>query len=77
MPRKPSGLFDQAEYVKRYHREKVIGKKVTFNRNNPDDMVLLQWLESQPEGMVSYMKRLIREDMDRQYTPGEILFPDE
>lgn len=77
MPRKPSGLFDQAEYVKRYHREQVIGKKVTFNRNNPDDMALLQWLESQPEGMVGYMKRLIREDMGRQYTPGEILFPDE
>ena len=65
MPKKPSGLFNQAEYVKQYHREQVIGKKVTFNRNNPDDMELLEWLVNRPEGMVGYIKKLIREDMNK------------
>lgn len=64
MPRKPSGLFNQAEYVKQYQRANVIGKKITFNRTNPEDMELMSWLESRPEGMVAYMKRLIREDME-------------
>ena len=63
MPKKASGNFDQKEYVKAYHREFRIEKKVTFNRKSPDDMALLEWLEGQPEGTVQYLKRLIREDM--------------
>lgn len=63
--------FNQAEYVKRYQRENRIDKKVTFNRNNPDDMALLQWLSSRPDGMVQYIKSLIRSDMERAQTAGK------
>lgn len=56
-------MFDQAEYVKKYQREQRIEKKVTFNRNNPDDMSALNWLTSRPTGMVKYIKDLIRADM--------------
>ena len=62
--------FNQTEYVKRYQRENRIDKKVTFNRNNPDDMALLQWLSSRPDGMVQYIKSLIRSDMERAQTVG-------
>lgn len=65
-----SDTFNQAEYVKRYQRENRIDKKVTFNRNNPDDMALLQWLSSRPDGMVQYIKSLIRSDMERAQTAG-------
>ncbi len=65
MPRKPSGLFDQAEYIKEYHRENRIIKKVILNRKNPDDMALVEWLDSRPEGITPYLKRLIREDIKR------------
>lgn len=67
MPKKPSGLFDQREYVNRYHRELIVRKNVTFNRGKPDDMVLMQWAEKQPEGFVAYVKRLIREDMIKNH----------
>lgn len=67
MPRKPSGLFNQAEYVKEYQRENRITKKVTFNRKNPEDMVMVKWLDSRTEGVVQYMKRLIREDMIKNH----------
>ena len=67
MPRKPSGLFDQREYVNRYHRELIVRKNVTFNRGKPDDMALMQWAEKQPEGFVAYVKRLIREDMIKNH----------
>ena len=63
--------FDQAEYIKRYQREQRIEKKVTFNRNNPADMQLLDWLTSRPNGMVQYIKSLIRSDMEKHLTAGE------
>lgn len=63
--------FDQAEYVKRYQRENRIEKKVTFNKNNQADMDLLSWLSSRPEGMVQYIKSLIRTDMENHLTAGD------
>ena len=63
--------FNQAEYVKRYQRENRIEKKVTFNRNDPRDMELLEWLTSRPDGMVHYIKSLIRSDMERYLAAGE------
>jgi hypothetical protein len=65
MPREKSGLFDQAEYIKEYQRENRFSKKVTFNRKNPDDMEMVAWLDSRPEGIVQYLKWLIRDDMER------------
>ena len=56
--------FNQAEYIKQYQREQRIEKKVTFNRNNHEDMILLEWLTSRPDGMVQYIKSLIRTDMN-------------
>lgn len=66
-----STKFDQAAYVRQYQRENRIEKKVTFNRNNSDDMALLEWLASRPEGMVQYIKRLIRSDMNLSSSAGK------
>lgn len=62
--------FNQAEYIKRYQRENRIEKKVTFNRNDPGDMKILEWLTSRPDGMVHYIKSLIRSDMETHLTAG-------
>ena len=56
--------FNQSEYIKQYQREQRVEKKVTFNRNNHDDMILLDWLTSRHDGMVHYIKSLIRTDME-------------
>ena len=56
--------FNQKEYIKEYQRENRITKKVTFNRKNPDDMAMVEWLDNRPEGIVQYLKTLIREDME-------------
>ena len=66
-----STKFDQAEYVRQYQRENRIEKKVTFNRNNDGDMKLLEWLQSRPEGMVKYIKSLIRSDMKTHLKAGK------
>lgn len=65
-----SEKFNQAEYVRRYQRENRIEKKVTFNRNDSADMALLSWLTSRPQGMVQYLKSLIRTDME-SHTAGD------
>ena len=32
----------------------------------PAEMELWEWLDSRPEGKAAYLKRLIREDMERE-----------
>lgn len=63
--------FDQAAYVRQYQRENRVDKKVTFNRLNPADMELLDWLSTRPEGMVQYLKSLIRSDMRNHQRAGK------
>ena len=58
--------FDKIEYTKKYNKEQIIRKQVKFNKNNYDDMILLNYLESRPieEGSLnSYLKKLIKNDM--------------
>ena len=52
--------YDQ-EYLKRNIKNVVI----PFNRQNPEDVKLLEWLNSQREGKTAYVKRLFREDMKK------------
>lgn len=64
MPRKPSGDFNQLEYIRGYVREQIVYKKLSLNRGNPEDMKLLEWIEKQPEGVSAYLKRLIIADRE-------------
>ena len=68
MPR-PKGDFDQAAYTREYLREKIIYKKMSLNRGNPDDMEMADWLDEQPEGVSSYLKRLVLADMEARRKP--------
>ena len=61
MPREKSGLFDQSKYVQQFMKEKVIVKKVSFNKEF--DMDLLIWLSGKK--FSTYVKQLIREDVNR------------
>ena len=53
------------QYDQRYLKKNVVTMGVTFNRQKPDDMVLLDWVRNRDETNVSYIKRLIRQDMER------------
>lgn len=54
--------FDKAAYDKAYYKEKIIRKVINFNRSDPADLALLEWLEQQPNA-TQYIKSLIRADM--------------
>lgn len=58
--------FDKSEYMRKYNKEQIIRKSIKFNKNNYDDMMLLNYLESLPietGSLNSYMKKLIKKDM--------------
>ena len=65
MPRQKSGNFDQKEYVNEYIKTTIIYRRMSFNRNKPDDMQMVEWIDSQPGGASNYLKRLVRGDMER------------
>lgn len=68
MPNKTTEGFDAQEYMRGYMREyrkvkTTARKEVAFAETEKE---LLEWLTAQPEGFSPYIKRLIREDMERR-----------
>ena len=57
--------FDQSKYVQEYAKENIIRKFLPFNKMNPDDMILLEWVKRQPN-FTQYIKALIRADYERR-----------
>ena len=53
-------------YDQGYLAENITKVSLTFNRRVPEDMELMEWLKSKPEGRNQYIKRLLREDMERK-----------
>lgn len=59
-----TGEFDKSAYDQTYAKEHVVMKRVPFNRER--DAALLSALDAQQEPFATYVKRLIREDMERR-----------
>ncbi len=57
--------FNKKEYDTEYNRQHVTVKRVPFNENNPQDVELLEYVNSQPN-FTQYIKDLIRQDMSRR-----------
>lgn len=51
--------YDQ-DYIKKNLKRVLI----TFNRNNPSDMAIAEWIDKQPISKNQYIKQLIRKDME-------------
>lgn len=60
---KPKAKARKYGYDQAYLKDNIFKVSVTFNRQNPTDTVLLEWLNAQPGSKVAYIKRLISEDM--------------
>ncbi len=55
-------MASNPEAWKRYRKDNV--KPVGFNLNKNTDADLIEWLDQQPN-RAAYLKRIIREDMER------------
>ena len=53
----------KSKYDQEYMRQNITRKLIPFNRLKQDDMEILAWLNSRPEGATAYIKELIRKDM--------------
>lgn len=59
--------FDKTRYDIEYAKAHVTRKFLQFNKNDPEDMALIAWLDSMGKGnMNAYVKGLIAADMTRK-----------
>lgn len=68
MPQKLSDAARQnkAAYDKKFQSENVTRKSIFFNKWDPEDKKMVEWLDSKGTGNISgYVKGLIRDDMTK------------
>ena len=56
--------FDKYSYDQQYLKNNMITKRVPFNKLNPDDVEMLEYLE-QFKNFTHYIKGLIKRDMEQ------------
>jgi len=61
---------DRNDYLRQYHSKNIIQKKITFNRQSEEDMMILDYLQLQ-DNFSRYAKDLIRADMKEKGIPFE------
>ena len=52
----------KSEYDQSYEKNNIVKKHIPFNKNNPDDAKMLDWLDQQ-KNVTRYVKDLITDDM--------------
>lgn len=57
-------MKDRKEYLSNYHSKNIIQKKINFNRNNENDMEMLEFIETK-ENFSKYAKDLIFQDIEQ------------
>ena len=68
MPRRLSkeALEHKMAYDKEYARKNITRKSIVFNKNDPDDARMVDYLDSKGERKISgYVKGLIQDDMNK------------
>ena len=65
MPKQKSGDFDQKAYVNDYIKANIRYRRMNFNLTKQEDITMLEWIDSQPEGVSNYLKRLVEADMKK------------
>lgn len=61
--------FDKTRYDIEYSKNNVMRLFLNFNRNNAEDVALLNFARSQGN-VTAYIKRLIKEDMEKKNAVG-------
>ena len=64
-------MQNKKAYDIKYAKQNFKCKNIAFNTLYPDDIALLDWVKKQPEGGTKYIKRLIREDIERVQKKAE------
>ena len=56
---------EKYQYDLDYLKQNIVNVGVTFNKRKPEDMSILEWLNSRNGSRAAYIKNLIIEDMKR------------
>lgn len=57
--------YNKREYDKEYSRLHIKYRKLNLNTSKQEDIALMEWIDSQPEGASNYLKRLVLADMQK------------
>jgi len=63
VPRKKTP--EMYQYEQNYIKETYKWVNIQFSQKNPEDMEIYDHIANQPESKAAYIKRLVREDMQR------------
>lgn len=63
MSENTDGKFDKYKYNQEYLKNHIRCKRVVFNKLNPEDQKMWEWLDARPEGVSPYIKSLIAKEM--------------
>jgi hypothetical protein len=59
--------FDKKQYDTKYNADNITRKSLVFNKKDPEDMILLEYLNAKGARAANeYIKNLIRADMAKQ-----------
>lgn len=63
---------EKSAYDQQYRRDHMTTKLIAFNRDKPEDIALLRYVENKGSRIFSaYVKELIRRDMEENEKAGE------
>lgn len=58
--------FDKKQYDTKYNAENTTRKSIVFNKKDPEDMILLEYLNAKGARAANeYIKKLVREDIEK------------
>ncbi len=55
--------FDRPAYMKEYLKNHTVDRRIRFGKET--DAEMLAYIDQQPDGFSKYVRRLIREDMEK------------
>jgi len=64
----------QYEHDQKYLKENIKLVNFSINKRKPEDMEMLEWLNSREEGIGAYVKSLIRRDMTEPIESYKIFY---
>ena len=62
--------FNKGKYDTEYNKTNVTRKFIPFNKNNPEDVALLDWLNRR-DNVTAYVKQLIKQDIKHRFLLSE------
>ncbi len=56
-------MYVKETYNNEYNKRNIRSRRMNFNLKKEEDLEMMEWIDSKPEGISNYLKKLVAEDM--------------